>query len=141
MTTRRYTKNLLVASTSAVLAVGLLAGCSSSGSIEDYCKDGKALSSGNIAKDVDSSDPNAMKKAFSDVVSQVKDIDAPAEIKDDWEVLVGAVEKLSDGMKDLDLTNPDDQAKLTKLTSELNSTEVSKAGDRVDAFNTKNCDA
>lgn len=141
MTTRRYTKNLLATSTAAVLSLGLVAGCSSGGSLEDYCKDGEALSSGDFANDIDPSDPDAMKAAFQDIVDQVKDIDAPDEIKDDWNVLVGSVEKLSDGMQDLDLTNADDQAKFMELTTELSTDEVTAASDRVTAFNDENCEA
>ena len=57
MTTRRYTKNLFATSTAAVLALGLVAGCSSDGSLEDYCKEGEALSSGDFAQDIDPNDP------------------------------------------------------------------------------------
>lgn len=141
MTTRRYTKNLFATSTAAVLALGLVAGCSSDGSLEDYCKEGEALSSGDFAQDIDPNDPDAMKAAFDDIVTKVKDIDAPDEIKDDWNVLVDSVEKLNDGMKDLDLTNADDQAKFMELTTELNSDEVTAASDRVTTFNDENCEA
>lgn len=141
MTTRRNTKNLFATSTAAVLFVGLLAGCSGGGSVEDFCKDGKALSEGTFADDIDPSDPEAMKSAFSDIVAQVKDIDAPSEIKDDWDVLVGSVEKLNDGLQDLDLTDPDDQTKFMELSSELGSEEVTAASERVNTFTTEKCDA
>lgn len=138
MTTRRNTKNLLATSTVAILLAGGLTACSGGGSIEDFCNDGKALSDGSAFTDIDSSDPEAAKTAFADLVDQVKDIDAPDDIKDDWETLVTAFEGLNDGFQDADANDPE---ALAAVFEDFNTPEVQTASDNVSAFTDENCEA
>lgn len=139
MTTRRNTKNLLASSTVAVLLAGALTACSGGGgSVEDFCNDGKALTDGSALNDVDSSDPEAAKAAFGDLVDQVKDIDAPDDIKDDWDTLVTAFEGLNDGFQDADADDPE---ALAAVFEDFNTPEVQTASDNVSAYTEENCEA
>lgn len=139
MTTRRNTKNLLATSTVAILLAGALTACSGGGgSVEDFCEDGRALSDGSAFDDVDSSDPEASKSAFADLVDQVKDIDAPDDIKDDWDTLVSAFEGLNDGFQDVDADDPE---ALNAVFEDFNTEEVQTASDNVGAYTEENCEA
>lgn len=138
MTTRRNTKNLLATTTVAILLAGGLTACSGGGSVEDFCKDGKALTDGSALEDVDSSDPEAAKSAFADLVDQVKDIDAPDEIKGDWDTLVTAFEGLNDGFQEADADDPE---ALAAVFEDFNTPEVQTASDNVSAYTEENCEA
>lgn len=138
MTTRRNTKNLLATTTVAILLAGGLTACSGGGSVEDFCEDGKALADGSAFNDVDSSDPEAAKSAFADLVDQVKDIDAPDDIKGDWDTLVTAFEGLNDGFQDADADDPE---ALNAVFEDFNTPEVQTASDNVSAYTDENCEA
>ena len=139
MTTRRSTKNLIATSTLAVVLAGALTACSGGGgSVEAFCEDGKALTDGSAMSDLDSSDPEAAKAAFADLVDQVKDIDAPDEIKGDWDTLVTAFEGLNDGFQDADADDPE---ALAQVFSDFNTDEVQTASDNVSAYTDENCEA
>jgi hypothetical protein len=69
---------------------------------------------------------------------------APDEIKADVQVIAENFSKIAEKMKDLDLSaggtpSPDDLAKLQELTASLSSPEVTKAGQRIQAWAEKNC--
>lgn len=138
MTTRRNTKTLLATSTVAIVLAGALTGCSSGGSVEAFCEDGKALSDGSAFDELDNSDPEAAKSAFADLVDQVKDIDAPDDIKGDWDTLVSAFEGLNDGFQDTDASDPE---ALAAVFEDFNTEEVQTASDNVSAYTDENCEA
>lgn len=77
----------------------------------------------------------------SDALKQIKDVDAPKEIADDWDVLSGAMVTLLEAMQDLDLTSAEGGAEMSDLAEDLMSEKVQTAGDNVDAFIAENCEA
>ena len=67
---------------------------------------------------------------FSEALDRIRSMDPPAEIADDWEQLVSAL----DGLEDIDLENPDPEA-LAGFDTEA----MQEASDRVDAYMSEEC--
>lgn len=139
MTTRRNTKNLLATSTVAIVLAGALTACSGGGgSIEAFCEDASALEDGSAFDALSGTDPEAGKAAFAELVDQVKDIDAPDEIEDDWSTFVSGIESLNDALQDADLEDPEAMA---NAFEEIDSEGIQTASDNIGTFTQENCEA
>jgi hypothetical protein len=68
---------------------------------------------------------------------------APAEIKDDFQVIADAYNKLADALQGVDLssTNPDPQAlaKLTQISQELDQAKLTQASTNIATWAQENC--
>ena len=92
----------------------------------------QAMSGGNAGLDEASA-------LFDELAGQV-----PDEIKADFEVIAENFGKLAEALKDVDLTSgetpsPEDLAKLQELTESLNSADVQKASQNIEAWVQENC--
>jgi hypothetical protein len=116
-----------------VLTAGIVTGCGSSGggsSSSGYCSDLKSASKSLSA--LNGSTPDFSK--LSDSIAKAHDLagKAPSDIKDDWTVLVGALDDLTSALSDAGLKIEDlgslmsgqtpagvDPSKLAELTTRL----------------------
>ena len=76
---------------------------------------------------------------FDELADQV-----PDEIRDDYEVLAENFSKLAEALKDVDLSagatpSPEDLAKIQEVTQSLDSAEVQKASQNIEAWASENC--
>jgi len=146
-------RHKLVLLAAATLLSGVLTGCGGGDSeaTDSYCdslKDAKAdietLDAGDVAK-------------FDEAFKTIHDLadEAPDEVKDDWEVLDGALSDMETALNDAGLKLSDleglqsgqlpegvDQAKLAALGQKMQdiaSDEVQKAGDNIDKHAEDEC--
>lgn len=138
MTTLKNRTSLVAASGAALLAVTLLAGCSGGGDVQAFCDDMEAA---DEAMSADGAAEGDLASVYEDAVAQMKKIDPPSEIADDWKVVMDANVKYMDQIKDLDLTDPEAQAEMGSLGQDLLTDEFSEATDNITAFGEENCEA
>ena len=67
---------------------------------------------------------------FNEAIERIQAMDPPAEIEDDWNQLVRAL----DAFQDIDLENPDPEA-----LAAFDSEEMQEASDRVDEYMAEEC--
>jgi hypothetical protein len=67
---------------------------------------------------------------FAAALDAIREVDPPAEIADDWNTLVSAL----DGLENIDLENPDPAA-----LAELESAGMQEASDRIDTYMSEEC--
>jgi hypothetical protein len=67
---------------------------------------------------------------FSEALDRIRAMDPPAEIADDWDQLVSAL----DAFEDIDLENPDPEA-----LAAFDSEEMQQASDRIDEYMSEEC--
>lgn len=137
-----HMKRLTAGAGAAVLLAALVTGCSSDdASIEEFCAQGEALTESTALDDVDFTDSEAVDKAADEMISQLKSLDAPKEIADDWAVVTDAMDQYLTAVKDIDPTSETAADDLMAVTDLMSSDEVTTASDNVDAFTTENCEA
>ena len=90
----------------------------------DFCDQADSLD--DTFESID--DPTS--EQFSEALDRIRSMDPPAEIADDWEQLVSAL----DGLEDIDLENPDPEA-LAGFDTEA----MQQASDRVDEYMSEEC--
>ena len=90
----------------------------------DFCDQARSLDS--AFDDID--DPSSAE--FSEALDQIRSMDPPAEIADDWNEMVSAL----DGFEDIDLENPDPDA-----LAELDTEGMQEATDNVDTYMSEEC--
>lgn len=135
------TKRLSAGAGTAALLLTLVAGCSSDASIEEFCTDSKAITEADALENVDTSDPAAVDKAVDEMLDQLKALDAPDEIADDWGVVTDAMDKYLTAVKDVDITSDTASEDMIEITEYLTSEKVTTANENVDAFTKENCEA
>lgn len=86
-----------------------------------------------------SSDLDSASEVFDELADQV-----PDDIKDDYEVLADNFRELADRLQGVDLSggsapSQEDLAKLQELTQSLDTPEVRKAAQNIEAWATENC--
>ena len=145
-------RTLAVLTATTLVSAGLLAGCGSGGesgsgsSSGGYCKELRSSAS-SIKSFTAGSTPDFSK--FSDFIDKAHDLGdkAPSDIKDDWKVMLGAMDSLVSALEEAGLKVEDigalmsgqvpdgvDQTKLAALPGklqEIGSAKVSKAGDAI----------
>lgn len=67
---------------------------------------------------------------FGEALDRIRAMDPPAEIADDWDQLVSAL----DAFQDIDLENPDPEA-----LAAFDSEEMQQASDRIDEYMSEEC--
>lgn len=90
----------------------------------DFCDQARSLDS--AFNDIE--DPTSAE--FGAALDRIRAMDPPAEIADDWEQLVSAL----DGFENIDLENPDPDA-----LADLDTEAMQEASDRVDAYMKDEC--
>jgi hypothetical protein len=138
-----------------LLGSGLVSGCGSSGDGGsagsgggDYCDTLKAAATSIKSFTADDATPDFSK--LPDFIAKAHELadNAPSDVKDDWTVMVGAMDSLTSALDEAGIKLEDfgtivssgqlpegvDPAKLTALTAklqELGGDEVTKAGDAI----------
>jgi hypothetical protein len=74
-------------------------------------------------------DPNADPE---ETVAAMREVEAPDEIAEDWDTLIGALEAI----QDLDAEGADD----ADVVEQLSNPELQEAGENVEAYLTEECD-
>lgn len=91
----------------------------------DFCDQAREM---DTAFD-DIEDPTS--EQFQDAIDRIRAMDPPAEISDDWNQLVSAL----DALEDIDLENPDPEA-----LAAFDGEEMQAASDRIDEYMSSECD-
>src|SRR5690554_7820965 len=121
----------------STILVGGLASCSSEASIDEFCEENVAL---NDAPVDEGAGPEAQIANVRSVIERANEIEAPEEIKDDWETTITGFEEYLAVIEDVDLAD----AEAMNAASEeglavLGDQEFLDASQRVDTFVTENC--
>ena len=96
----------------------------------------------DATENLDVTDPQGAVAALDEAVEAMREIDAPVEIADDWEVVVSSTENMLDAIDELDLSDPESAAQqLEDLSAQLeeDAAAVEEAGDRVDEYLSEEC--
>ena len=74
----------------------------------DFCSEIEAAGEElqEIAEGPDLTDPEAALGATEETLDTLRSIDPPAEIADDWNLVVSYIEAVGDGLRNLDATDP-----------------------------------
>jgi hypothetical protein len=90
----------------------------------NFCDQARSLDT--AFDDVD--DPTSAE--FGEALDRIRSMDPPAEIADDWNQMVSAL----DGLEDIDLENPDPEA-----LADFDTEAMQQASDNVDAYMSEEC--
>ena len=116
----------------------------SGGSGGDFCSDIEAAGEElqEISEDPDLTDPETALGATEETLETLQSIDPPAEIADDWSLVVSYIEGVADGLRDLDATDPAGMVQqLEELGAELEQqfAAFEEAGTRIDQYLRDEC--
>ena len=93
-------------------------------------------------ENLDVTDPEGAVAALDEAVKAMREVDAPAEIADEWEAIVSSTESILDAVDELNLSDPDSAAQqLEDLSAQLeeDAEALEQAGDRVDEYLSEEC--
>lgn len=141
MTTHKNRKSLVAASGAALLAVTLLAGCSSGGDVEAFCTDAGAVVDGSFLDDSDVESQEDVAAVYDTALERIDEIDPPSDIKDDWEKTTEAMHTYLEGLSDLDPESETYMDEMQELTEGMDEDELTEASDNVEKFLDENCEA
>jgi hypothetical protein len=116
----------------------------SGGNDGDFCSEiaaaGEELQ--DISEDPDLTDPETALGATEETLETLRSIDPPAEIADDWNLVVSYIEAVADSLRDLDATDPAGMVQqLEELGAELEQqfADFDEAGTRIDQYLRDEC--
>ncbi|MCZ2811364.1 MULTISPECIES: hypothetical protein [unclassified Modestobacter] len=142
---------------SAAAAVVLLAGCGSDDEQPDAASTATSSSSASSsattsdeevqafcteAETVLTTPPEAgltQQEQLDRTITDLEQLDPPAEISADWDVLIQTFVGVREAVADVDLTTPEGQASVEEELAGLEA-EATDAQTRLDAWLTENCD-
>jgi hypothetical protein len=96
----------------------------------------------DATENLDVTDPEGAVAGLDEAVEAMREVDAPAEIADDWEAIVSSTESILDAVDELDLSDPESAAQqLEHLSTQLeeDAAAFEEAGDRVDEYLSEEC--
>jgi hypothetical protein len=110
----------------------------------DFCSEIEAAGEElqEIAEGPDLTDPEAALGATEETLDTLRSIDPPAEIADDWNLVVSYIEAVGDGLRNLDATDPAAMVQqLEELGAELEQqfATFDEAGARIDEYLRDEC--
>src|SRR4051812_38884331 len=126
-------------SSSAVESTSASAGASSgsgSGSGSEFCTQAASLENTLSAPDL--SDPASAGPAIADAASQVRAIDPPAEISDDWTALADGLDQLGQILTTTDLNDPAQASAAQQQVSQLEA-DLGDASTNVSNYLSSEC--
>jgi hypothetical protein len=100
----------------------------------DFCDRAADLDSRVDAAVSDLGADSSIPDAFRQLTVELRAIEPPARIADDWETLANGLERVGDALADVDLTDPSTLGALDDA-----GTALSAAGDRVDTYLRDEC--
>ena len=111
---------------------------------ESFCEEVQAAEDAltDATENLDVTDPDGAVAALDDAVEAMREVDAPAEIADEWEAIVSSTESMLDAVDELDLSDPESAAQqLEDLSTQLeeDAEALEEAGDRVDEYLSEEC--
>jgi hypothetical protein len=110
----------------------------SSAADSKFCTEAAAIQKNLGTTLEDSQDPTALPQALQEAAAQIRAIDPPAEIADDWNRLADGAEKISQAFASIDINDPNALATLEQKIGEL-GTGLSTASTRVDNYLREKC--
>ena len=141
MTTHKNRKSLFAASGAALLAVSLVAGCSSGGDVEAFCTDGGAVVDGSFLDDSDVESQEDLAAVYETALDRIDEVDPPSDIKDDWEMTTEALHTYLEGLSELDPESETYMDDMQKLTEGMDEDELTEASENVEKYIEENCEA
>jgi hypothetical protein len=108
----------------------------SSGSGSEFCTQAASLQNTLSAPDL--SDPASAAPAIANAASQVRAIDPPAEISDDWKALADGLDQLGRILTTTDLNDPAQASAAQQQVSQL-ETDLGDASTNVSNYLSKEC--
>jgi hypothetical protein len=82
----------------------------------------------------DLGDDASLSDTLRELGTELRSVEAPAAIADDWEALAGGLDRLAGALTDVDLTDPDSLTTLDELEGDLDT-----ASGNVDAYLRDEC--
>jgi hypothetical protein len=100
----------------------------------DFC-DRAAGIDDRVDAAVSGADEDSLPDAFRQLTVELRAIDPPAAIADDWETMAGGLDRMADALADVDITDLSTLQALDDAQGDLTA-----AGDRVDTYLRDQCD-
>jgi hypothetical protein len=89
---------------------------------DDFCTQAAGFDErvDSALSDLGENDPS-VPDAFRQIATELRGIEAPAEIADDWTALAGGLDRIADALADFDITDPDSLAALDDIEGDLST--------------------
>jgi hypothetical protein len=99
----------------------------------DFCDQAAGIDD-RVDAAVSGLDEDSLPDAFRQLTVELRAIDAPAAIADDWETMAGGLDRMADALADFDITDLSTLEALDDAEGDLTA-----AGDRVDTYLRDQC--
>ncbi|MCZ2823436.1 MULTISPECIES: hypothetical protein [unclassified Modestobacter] len=101
--------------------------------VQAFCTEAEAVLTAPEAAEL------TQEELLDQTIAQLEELDAPAEISADWDVLIDTFVGIRDTLGDIDLTTPEGQASAEQALAEIEA-QATESQTRLDAWITENCD-
>jgi hypothetical protein len=106
--------------------------------VQAFCTEAEAVLT-SASESLEAADPTQLGPTLDQAVSELEQLDPPAEISDDWDIATQTFAGLRDAVEGVDLTTPEGQASVQQAVTELEG-QATESQARLDAWITENCD-
>jgi len=103
----------------------------------EFCTEAASIQE-RIGATFDESDPSSLSQVLREGAAEIRAIDAPPEIADDWNTLADGFEQIATALADVDLNDPAAQQSLQAQLGQL-QTELTTASANVQKYLTEEC--
>ena len=110
------------------------AGTAASSGGSDFCDQAAGIDDRVDAAVSDVGDDSSIPDAFRQLTAELRAIQPPAAIADDWDTMAAGLERMTDALADIDVTDPSSLEALDAAEGDL-----STASDHVDAYLRDEC--
>jgi hypothetical protein len=110
------------------------AGTTAASGAADFCDRAAGIDDRVDAAVTDLGDDSSVPDAFRRLTAELRAIEPPAAIADDWDTMAAGLERMTDALADVDITDPSSLEALDDAEGDL-----STASDHVDAYLRDEC--
>jgi hypothetical protein len=103
----------------------------------EFCTEAASIQE-RIGATFDESDPSSLSQVLREGAAEIRAIEAPPEIADDWNTLADGFEQIATALADVDLNDPAAQQSLQAQLGQL-QTELTTASANVQKYLTEEC--
>jgi hypothetical protein len=109
-----------------------------SGADSEFCTDAAAIQERVGATLNDEADPTALPQALQEAAAQIRAVEAPPEISDDWNALADGVEQIATAFASIDVDDPNSLATFQEQVGQLQG-RLATASTNVEIYLREEC--
>jgi hypothetical protein len=106
--------------------------------IQAFCTEAESVITA-ASDSLEGADPSQLSATLDQAVADLDDVQAPEEIRADWQTATAMFAGLRDAVAGVDVTTPEGQAQLQQAITDLEA-QSGESQTRLDAWITDNCD-